>query len=142
GADAGFEGYADWYAGAGAAPGWHTPAEYPYPAGQVYCANAALDVPPARTAAIAKTLTLVGITTSARHAKERQSTACSGERCTWKCVPAPARPDRAHATLSRAARPAQARYDAGCEGAHPRGDETRICQTSHSQSHSGRSTSC
>jgi hypothetical protein len=32
-----------------------------YPAGQAYCAIAAPDVPAARTAAIAKTLSFVGI---------------------------------------------------------------------------------
>ena len=45
--------------------GWQTPLKYMSPAaGQACCAIAALDVPAARTTAIAKTFNLVGIATS------------------------------------------------------------------------------
>jgi hypothetical protein len=45
-----------------------------YPgAGAAYCAIAALDVPAARATTTAKTLNLVAIITSLKHAKERQS---------------------------------------------------------------------
>jgi hypothetical protein len=57
------------------------PAEYTYPAGQAYCASATLDVPATKAAAIANVLNLVGITTSAKYAKQRQSAACSVKRC-------------------------------------------------------------
>src|SRR5262249_16121014 len=42
---------------------------------QAYCAIAALDVPAASTAAIAKILNLVGIAASAKHQQKRQSAA-------------------------------------------------------------------
>ena len=97
--------------------GRQAPPEYAYPAGQAYCASATLDVPATKAAAIAKVLNLVGITTSAKCAKERQSAACSGER---RLIESRSRgPAQLEFSRDLAAWRTQARYDARCGGAHP-----------------------